>query len=54
MPRILYIEDDDANRLLVRKLLERFPDYEIDTSRLERYATEFVQGYSSMPTRWRP
>ena len=23
MPRILYIEDDDANRLLVRKLLER-------------------------------
>ena len=40
-------------RIALRKLLERFPNYEIDTSRLERYATEFVQGYSSMPTRWR-
>jgi cytochrome P450 len=41
-------------RIALRKLLERFPNYEVDTTRLERYATEFVQGYSSMPTRWRP
>ena len=42
--------EDDA----VKEIQERFPDYEIDTARLERYATEFVQGYSNMPTRWRP
>ncbi len=39
-------------RIALRKLLERFPRYEIETDRLERYATEFVQGYSSMPIRW--
>lgn len=41
-------------RIALRKLLEKFPEYEIDTDGLERYATEFVQGYSKMPVRWRP
>ncbi len=39
-------------RIALRKLLERFRHYEIATDRLERHATEFVQGYSSMPIRW--
>jgi cytochrome P450 len=41
-------------RIALRKLLEKFPRYEIETDRLERYATEFVQGYSRMPIRWSP
>jgi cytochrome P450 len=40
-------------RILLNELLARWPDYQIDESRLQRYATEFVQGYSSMPVRWR-
>jgi cytochrome P450 len=41
-------------RIALRKLLDKFPRYEIETDRLERYATEFVQGYSRMPVRWSP
>ena len=40
-------------RIALRKLLEKFPHYEVETDGLERYATEFVQGYSRMPIRWR-
>jgi cytochrome P450 len=40
-------------RILINELLARWPDYEVDESGLERYATEFVQGYSRMPVRWR-
>lgn len=38
----------------MQEILGRFPDYEVDTSGLVKYATEFVQGYSEMPVRWRP
>jgi cytochrome P450 len=41
-------------QIALEELLRRFPEYEIDTEGLERYGTEFVQGYSRMPTRWRP
>lgn len=40
--------------IALTKLLEKFPHYEIDLGGLERYATEFVQGYSAMPIRWQP
>ena len=33
----------------INELLRRHPNYAIDESRLERYATEFVQGYSKVP-----
>jgi len=36
----------------VQEILARFPEYEIDVSGLEKYSTEFVQGYSTMPVRW--
>lgn len=36
----------------INEILSRFPNYEIDDSRLETYATEFVKGYSAMPTRF--
>jgi cytochrome P450 len=36
----------------IQEILSRFPEYEVDTSGLEKYATEFVQGYSAMPIRW--
>jgi len=35
--------------LAINELLRRHPHYEVDESGLERYATEFVQGYSSVP-----
>lgn len=38
----------------IQEILARFPEYEIDESALVKYATEFVQGYSQMPVRWRP
>jgi cytochrome P450 len=38
--------------MAIRALLDRFPSYEVDESGLEYYATEFVQGYSTMPVRW--
>ena len=37
-----------------QEILARFPEYEIDVGGLEKYGTEFVQGYSAMPVRWRP
>jgi hypothetical protein len=37
----------------IQEILARFPSYEVDVSGLEKYATEFVQGYSAMPVRWR-
>jgi cytochrome P450 len=37
----------------IQEILARFPEYEIDESGLEKYSTEFVQGYSAMPVRWR-
>lgn len=37
----------------LHRILSRFPDYEVDTSGLKTYATEFVKGYSAMPVRWR-
>jgi cytochrome P450 len=37
----------------IQEILSRFPEYEIDESSLETYATEFVKGYSGMPVRWR-
>ena len=36
----------------INEILARFPSYEIDESGLETYATEFVKGYSAMPTRF--
>jgi cytochrome P450 len=35
--------------LAINELLRRHPRYEIDEAKLERYETEFVQGYSRMP-----
>lgn len=37
----------------MNEILKRFPDYRIDTSRLETYSTEFVKGYSAMPVTFR-
>lgn len=36
----------------IQELLKRFPEYEVDESTLETYATEFVKGYSGMNVRW--
>ncbi|NQZ94961.1 MAG: cytochrome P450 [Myxococcales bacterium] len=36
----------------INELLKHFPTYEVDRSGLERYATEFVQGYSKVPVRF--
>jgi cytochrome P450 len=33
----------------INELLRRYPRYVIDEAKLERYATEFVQGYSRVP-----
>ena len=35
--------------LAINELLRRHPRYEIDGTGLERYETEFVQGYSKVP-----
>jgi cytochrome P450 len=35
--------------LAINELLRRHPGYSIDESQLERYETEFVQGYSKVP-----
>jgi len=37
----------------IGEILSRFPKYEVDESKLETYATEFVKGYSAMPVRFR-
>jgi hypothetical protein len=40
-------------RIAVEEFLARFPDYEVLEDGIERYETEFVQGYSKMPVRLR-
>ncbi len=40
-------------QVAMNEILKRFPEYEIDESGLETYATEFVKGYSAMPVRFR-
>lgn len=40
-------------QVAMNELLKRFPNYEVDESKLETYATEFVKGYSAMPVRFR-
>jgi cytochrome P450 len=37
----------------IQEILSRFPNYQVDEARLQKYSTEFVQGYSAMPIRWR-
>ncbi len=39
--------------IAIQSILSRFPKYEIDTTRLGTYATEFVKGYSAMPLVWK-
>ncbi len=36
-------------KVCLELLLERFPGYELDLDRAERFRTEFVQGFSSLP-----
>ena len=36
----------------INEILARFPEYHVDDSKLETYATEFVKGYSAMPVRF--
>ena len=45
----VYLPGDE---LAINEILKRFPDYVVDDSRLETYATEFVKGYSAMPVRF--
>ena len=40
-------------RICLEKLLRHAPDYEVLESRLRRIRTEFVQGWESMPVRYR-
>jgi len=40
-------------RIGVQEFLARFPDYEVLEGGIERFETEFVQGYSKMPVRLR-
>jgi len=40
-------------RLCLETLLGRMPDYEVEEARLQRIRTEFVQGWESMPVRYR-
>jgi len=35
-------------RIALESILARFPEYEIDLERSERYVTEFIQGFSSL------
>ena len=39
-------------QVAIQELLKRFPNYEVDESSLETYATEFVKGYSGMDVCW--
>jgi cytochrome P450 len=41
-------------RLGIQEFLARFPAYEVQDDGIERFATEFVQGYSKLPIRLRP
>jgi hypothetical protein len=40
-------------KLCLEYLLRRLPDYEVEEARLERLRTEFVQGWATMPVRFR-
>jgi len=40
-------------RLCLEMLLAHAPDYEVQEARLRRIRTEFVQGWESMPVRYR-
>ena len=37
--------------IAIQEILSRFPKFEVDTTGLQTYATEFVKGYSAMPVR---
>jgi cytochrome P450 len=39
-------------RIAVTEILRRFPDYVVETDRLEKYVTDLVKGYAKMPIRW--
>jgi cytochrome P450 len=39
--------------LCLEKVLGHMPEYEVEEGRLRRIRTEFVQGWESMPVRWR-
>ncbi len=39
-------------QVAINEILKRFPDYQVDDTKLETYATEFVKGYSAMPVRF--
>jgi cytochrome P450 len=41
-------------RLCLAKLLRHAPEYEVEEAKLRRIRTEFVQGWESMPVRYRP
>lgn len=40
-------------RLCLAKILAHIPEYEVEEAKLRRIRTEFVQGWESMPVRWR-
>ena len=40
-------------KITFQELLSRFPEYEVDLDRARRLRTEFVQGYSELPIRFR-
>ena len=40
-------------RLCIETLLRHAPEYEVRADRLRRLRTEFVQGWETMPVRWR-
>jgi cytochrome P450 len=41
-------------KVTLETILARMPDYEVDLARAERLRTEFVQGFSSLPIRFKP
>jgi cytochrome P450 len=41
-------------RLCLAATLDHMPDYEVEVDRLVRLKTEFVQGFASLPLRFRP
>jgi cytochrome P450 len=41
-------------KITLETLLARMPDWECDLERAERFQTEFVQGFSSLPIRFTP
>ncbi len=41
-------------KICLEALLKHMPDYEVETDRLQRLKTEFVQGFESMPVTFKP